>query len=194
MGVRIINVTGNRVGFENDFCEQLKTMLEGNAELLNLRGQELLDAQIIEEEGAEIVVLVAHAGPNTSESTQWVDTILECGYGFAEADNPTVFFQQLERNSKRFIMIYCACEALSPETCISGIEDKNCVGIIASLEPILATHVGVMSKVINMAYSFIINNEIDTSTLERGIRKIVKENGGHPNLYFQPMIKIQVEE
>ncbi|AGY75866.1 hypothetical protein [Clostridium autoethanogenum] len=179
MSVLIINITGNQRKFENQFCNDLSSKINAETKIKDIRGEDLLAMQGIDGEGHEVIVVVGHAGRNGKSNT-----ILDCGFGWKLLDNPTIFTQLLGNNNKRFILVYCACSALSPETLVSGIEDQNCIGVVASRNPVKYTHASIVAEVINLVHEFILENNQDIDSLQRNIRNLVKQYDDYPDFWI----------
>ena len=107
MSILIMNITGDKGGFENQFCSDLSKSIYSQVKLVNVRGEHLLDNKVMEDEGHEIVIIVSHADGSGDQ------TILDSGFGWNLVDRPTILTQLLQNNARKFILIYCACEALS---------------------------------------------------------------------------------
>lgn len=167
MSVLVINTTGNQRNFENKFCSDLLAMINTQTKLIDIRGENLLDMKLIDNNEHEVIVIVSHAGRNGS-----LNTNLDCGFEWDALDNPTVFAQLLGNNKKKFILMYCACEGLLPETIVSGVEDKNCTGVIVSRNPVKDTHITIVADVVNLVHEFIIKNDVDTISLQKKYSKI----------------------
>lgn len=189
MPALIINTSGNQGNVENKFCLDLCSRINSQSKLINMSGEDLINTQLVDFTGYEVIVIVSHANRNGKD-----DTDLDCGFGWELLDNPTILTQLLEPNNMRFILVYCACDALSPETITSGIQDPNCLGVIASRSPVQDTDIVIVSEVVNIAHRFMVGSEQDTSILNRSIRNLVKLFAGYPDFWFFDVPRVFEEE
>lgn len=181
MSVLILNTTGNKNDFEDEFCKRLLRGISKNSDLLNSRGMDLLDVDI---KGYEVVVVVSHG---ISDENLY-DTKINLGFDEDELgvkdgilNNPTILAQMLGKNDRKFILVYCACNGLSSQTLLSGIEMNNCIGVVASKTPIGAEYIVAVAEVINRISEFMSTNSSDIANLNRDIKLIIERYKDKPN-------------
>jgi hypothetical protein len=192
MSVLILNLTGNRNGFEDLFCENVKSLITSNVQIVSKRGLELFNSiNLID--GFSIVVVVAHAD-NNSQTT----TIIETGLDLEEnipsniyemLNSPTVLTQILGRNSVKYILLFCACSALSSELLVSVIDDDNCIGTISSKIPIYEKEYSNIAEIINL-----LKEKIDNGGLSKSDVDSILTNANMPALFYDENNMRVIEE
>ena len=181
MSVLIINTTQNERKFENQFCDILKNNINVESKVENLRELDLLNLKI---SGYEVVVVVSHGTSYDGLDNTYIGLGFneeELGLKHGTLNNPTILSQMLGDNDRKFILIYCACSGLSAETLLSGIEIKNCIGVIASRTPIGNMYVDVVSDVINKVSDFMMEGSNDILSLDKDIKLIIDKKKGEPH-------------
>lgn len=195
MGVLILNSTGNREGFEDHFCRTLEQLLATvSVRVVSGRGYDLLDRASLN--GEQVVVLVSHAAPQSDGSETYLDL------GFDPSDDPsgllnspTVFAQILGRSRSPFIIVYCCCEALSPETGVSGVEDPHCRGVIACSEAVMDTHVSLVADLVTSVQVLFAQHSPTDDDIHRAVREVRSRWGSdHPNPWYLTAPRVQWED
>jgi hypothetical protein len=174
MSVLILNLTDNVKSFENQFCDNLKNNIKEQVNILAMRGLELFDSTNLIE-GYKIVVVVAHGG-NSEQTITYLDTGLDLGVAipqhiYAMLNSPTILTQILGRNSNKYILIFCSCEALSAELLVSVIDDVNCIGTISSELKIHKNEYVGIAEIINNLHCLMENDVIDRSEVDSILAK-----------------------
>lgn len=203
LSIFILNMTGNREGFENDFCTRLDQAISAPTQYVCARGLDLQNNQALQERTSDVLVIVAHAGPKGPSGTS-IDTGLfvpspSVDAGIQEMfkqqlESPTVLMQILGHSSKEKVVIYCACSATSPETIVSIVSLQSCIGVVTSREEVPANDYGLVAKIADSMHQAIQQGVTDYNTLAKEVAQLVEANGNHPDFACYPAFRILEEQ
>ncbi|MBI9070141.1 MAG: hypothetical protein JEY94_00995 [Melioribacteraceae bacterium] len=178
----LVNLTGNRDNFENNFCANIINNCKVNIDLCELMGLSLFEsANLIN--NYDFVLVVAHASNNKLDNCI-IDTGLNLNQSIPVSilnmlNSPSVLSQILGKNTKKYILFYCACSALSAELITSATDDPNCIGIISSKDEVSASEFAHISKIIEEIHNKFIDNVISTKAIIDILNTV-----NMPNLFY----------
>jgi hypothetical protein len=205
MSVVIVNMTGNRCGFENGLCASLDVTITADSELRVARGEDLVNGAINLPGDCRVLVVVAHAGvlPDqsvhidmgiqppcaTAEAFAAVGREIscpchECSHATAvrQSESPTVLAQLILAQSP-FVLVFCACEALAPDTMAIPPADHR-LGTVASHQPVGLSDVQRVAKIVDDLDVAIASDVSDSVALQLIVQEAVSSTPGDAEFHY----------
>ena len=195
MSVVIINTTNNEKGFEDRFVDDLANLLRIPCTKNSATSFELLDLPPLDGD-VKVLVIVSHADSDDNE------TFMDLGFRVENCNtnlvnNPDVIGQVIDQSaSDRYVIVYCACSALSPATLASNSDNDKVAGVIATAKPVNSTWVDSIAKIIAYVHDVdlrVENNQLITEIVGK-IRQVEADFNYSMGFNFYPNIIVSEED
>ena len=178
MPILILNITGNSLKFENQFCDDLKKRLGDLPCVIKHRiSTQLLEYKEIIDDNYKIVIILSHTW-KCDDGTIMLNTGLKEDFvsltSVDEQNSITILTQTLNYNRCKFIIFFCACEMFSNNLIMKMVTGDNLIGKIASSQTINADYISVIAQVIRESYDCIIK-ELTDNDKRSCIKQIVNK-------------------
>jgi hypothetical protein len=171
MSVAIINLTGNRKGFEDEFVTKL-SRLTNQSSLISLRGEEVLAFQGVDPD-VKLLVFVCH-GLRNSDDTKLDLGLKEHPYLFNNYFSSPYLLSTFSKNiASHFIVVYFVCDSFSPETIVAFDNQDNCLGSIASITAVDTEYFAEMACFLDQIYDVLTTGR-SKGNITSNINKILK--------------------
>ena len=198
MSVRMINITGNLKGFENQLAHDLAQAIKSPCEPpVEIRGEDFIRQAIPAGSHYEVIVIIAHAGSNQSNTS--IDT------GLRSKDYPDVVNRQLgspdmvaqfiKGNLVPYFLVYCACSALSPQTITAHDIDLYCKGTVASYKKsVSSADIPQIATIVDFLHGA--GQTLDDMDIQKEVAKITASypDGAHFIYFPVPRVEEMTEE
>jgi hypothetical protein len=194
MSVVILNITGNRDGFEDRLAEDLRRGLAASAHPIAARGAQLLSLGK-PMEGHRAVVVIAHGCRKGSRAV--LDTGLQHAApavpGSEWLQSTEVLFDALGCNSVEYVAVLCICSSLARDTIAGAIKDHNCLGTVGSHNPVGVSHLGAVTALVDALHSAVVSGTRDAASFLALLSKWRKGFPDQPGFYFSPGSPVEKE-
>ena len=211
MSVSILNITGNISRFEDRFVNslvgELRTKMgSGDVKLTTARGDDLMHLDNVLA-GHHVVVVVSHGGSDDNDTT--LDTGLQEGLlqpGEEQNHNllrqaaevgkqlmsPEVLTQLLGKNSVNYVLLFCACNSLSPGS-IASIDDTRCIGTVTSETLVHSGQADMVTDLIIRLHNLVMQGEVNGEGYHQLVETWKRCHCDPPGFRFFPHIYVETD-
>lgn len=195
MGILILNLTGNRDGFENAFCDELLRQVVAPVELVHARGDDIATNDALRNRSNQVLIIVAHAGPDGTRGTT-IDIGLDAPDMpidvWSQLNTPMMLMQTLPENSQEKVVVFCACEAISPTTLVEATQSPSAIGVVASRDKVDPCDCPLVAAIADQVFANIECGITDLNAMTRAVSMLVQRFGLNPSFrYFPPFRAVE---
>ncbi len=181
MSVKIINLTGNRDGFEDDFATNLSSNLTHQCVLISLRGEDVLEFPPMPMQAdVKLLVFICH-GLRIADNTELDIGLDEHPYrSIGYFSSPDILSRFAINIESYFAVIYFVCDSFSPGSIVAFDNEEKCLGTISNTTEVDTSHFVEMSCLLNQIHDVLdlgCNKENIISHIKNVMEVCIKNDG-----------------
>ena len=215
MSVVIVNMTGNRCGFEDRLCAELELTVTVETQSRSARGVGAFQGALALPVDCRVLVVVAHAGQRPDKSVR-IHMGIQPPCEFAESladdcreascpdehcthakavrmiESPMVLSDMISANSP-YVLVFYSCEALAPDTMASTFRNPHCLGIVGSPCKPSDLDVERVAKIVDDLDAAVASGVADGKELRRIVQHAVNSTAGDVSFCFSETMRVTEE-